>query len=250
MEISGPLLKILITLILLLLFHLIQLSIIYWIGYSAVSLFLSWTVADSYIRRSRSASETQKVTSKSKAVFITGCDSGFGHRTAKRLATELGFTVFAACLDVKSEGAKALKSLQRIKVVPLDVTSDESVDAAVEYVKNNLGTDRLWALVNNAGYIEYNNIEFGEKGLGHYERMFAVNIIGVIRVTKSFLPIIRKQRGSRIVMLGSCAGRMTQKTLVGYCCTKYALRSFTDGLRREMKSWGVHVSNIQPMVFA
>ena len=88
-------------------------------------------------------------------MLITGCDSGFGHRTAIHLH-RLGFTVIACCLDDQSQGAKDLKKLNdnehRLHVVKMDVTSQKEVDEALDYVQSHLPTaTALWALVNNAG---------------------------------------------------------------------------------------------------
>ena len=103
--------------------------------------------------------------------MITGCDTGFGHDLAKSLH-RLGFTVFAGCLNDCSDGALALKKLgavtNSLHVIQMDVTSQEQVDAARDYVHRNLPSDAgLWGLVNNAGLaysalIEWLPIEYYE----------------------------------------------------------------------------------------
>ncbi|GFT82676.1 estradiol 17-beta-dehydrogenase 2 [Nephila pilipes] len=81
-----------------------------------------------------------RVDSSNKAVLITGCDTGFGHLLAKRLDSK-GFHVFAACLFPSGEGATELKKScsQRLHVLHVDVTKDDSVKEVVEFVKRNLG---------------------------------------------------------------------------------------------------------------
>ena len=101
---------------------------------------------------------------KGRAVVITGCDTGFGHDLAKSLH-RLGFTVFAGCLNDCSDGALALKKLDAVTgslhVIQMDVTSQEQVDAARDYVQRNLPSDvGLWGLVNNAGLGFSEFIEF------------------------------------------------------------------------------------------
>ncbi|XP_072235186.1 D-beta-hydroxybutyrate dehydrogenase, mitochondrial isoform X2 [Leuresthes tenuis] len=90
---------------------------------------------------------------KGKAVLITGCDSGFGHELAKHMH-KLGFTVFAGCLlkDKGGEGAKELEEFNsdRMKVIQLDVCSDEEVNKAVEYIKDNLEDSQRGRVVNLA----------------------------------------------------------------------------------------------------
>nr|XP_020457967.1 D-beta-hydroxybutyrate dehydrogenase, mitochondrial-like [Monopterus albus] len=153
---------------------------------------------------------------KGKAVFITGCDSGFGNALAKHMH-KMGFTVFAGCL-LKDKGGKGAKELEefhsdRMKVVQLDVCSEEQVNQAVEYIKDNLEDSErgLWAVVNNAGMSTFGEVEF--TSIDTYKQVSEVNLWGVIRVTKAVLPLIRRAKG-RIVNMSS------MYTLVGsYCST-------------------------------
>ncbi|XP_034415593.1 D-beta-hydroxybutyrate dehydrogenase, mitochondrial [Cyclopterus lumpus] len=183
-----------------------------------------------------------------KAVLVTGCDSGFGHALAKHLHT-LGFTVFAGCLskDEGGEGAKELEEFHsdRMKVVQLDVCSDEQVARAAEYVKDSLeDTDTgLWAVVNNAGVSTFGEVEF--TSMDTYKQVSEVNLWGTIRVTKALLPFIRRSKG-RVVNLASISGRMGTALQSPYCVSKYGVEAFSDCLRYEMKAWGVKVSIIEP----
>ena len=99
-------------------------------------------------------------------MLITGCGSGFGNNLAVGLS-KIGFTVFACCLNDQSEGAKKLKALNaeksgsKIHVIRMDVTNQEQVDDAFNYVKNNLKKDEaLWGLVNNAGVLKFGFVEW------------------------------------------------------------------------------------------
>ncbi|XP_058488901.1 D-beta-hydroxybutyrate dehydrogenase, mitochondrial [Solea solea] len=183
-----------------------------------------------------------------KAVFITGCDGGFGHALAKHLHS-LGFTVFAGCLlkDEGGEGAKELEEFHsdRMKVVQLDVRSEEQVNQAVEYVQENLQNSErgLWAVVNNAGVSTFGEVEF--TSLDTYKQVSEVNLWGTIRVTKAVLPLIRRAKG-RVVNMVSLYGRMGNVMRSAYCVSKYGLEAFSDCLRYEMKTWGVKVSIIEP----
>ncbi|XP_047205366.1 D-beta-hydroxybutyrate dehydrogenase, mitochondrial [Girardinichthys multiradiatus] len=185
---------------------------------------------------------------KGKAVFITGCDSGFGLSVAKHLHT-LGFTVFAGCLlkDKDGEGSKELEELHsdRMKVVQLDVCSDEQVKKAAEYIKGNLEDSQrgLWAVVNNAGVSTFGEVEF--TSMDTYKQVSDVNLWGTIRVTKALLPLIRRAKG-RVVNIASMYGRMGNRLRSPYCVSKYGVEAFSDCLRYEMKTWGVKVSIIEP----
>ena len=99
-------------------------------------------------------------------MLITGCGSGFGNNLAINLS-KIGFKVFACCLNDQSEGAKKLKALDadktgsRIHVIKMDVTNQEQVDEAFNYVKNCLQKDEaLWGLVNNAGVLKFGFVEW------------------------------------------------------------------------------------------
>lgn len=185
---------------------------------------------------------------KGKAVFITGCDSGFGHALAKHLHKR-GFMVFAGCFlkDKGGEGAKELEEFNsdRMKVVQLDVCSEEQVNKAVAYIRNNLEDSQrgLWGVVNNAGVSTFGEVEF--TSMETYKQVSEVNLWGTIRVTKAVLPLIRRAKG-RVVNLASMYGRMGNKMRSPYCVSKYGVEAFSDCLRYEMKSWGVKVSVVEP----
>ena len=82
-----------------------------------------------------------------------------------------------------------------------------------------------------------------------YERMFDVNVLGTVRVTKSVLPLIRASQG-RIVNVASIAGRLALPTQAAYCVSKFAVEAYSDTLRRDMLDWGVTVHIIEPGVFS
>ncbi|XP_068137246.1 D-beta-hydroxybutyrate dehydrogenase, mitochondrial-like [Hyperolius riggenbachi] len=184
-----------------------------------------------------------------KAVLITGCDTGFGLASAKHLH-KLGFTVFAGCLlkDKNGEGAQELENFQsdRMNVLQMNVCSDEEIAQAVELVKKHLedsGKGGLWGLVNNAGVAAFGEVEFTT--LHTYKETAEVNLWGTVRVTKAFLPLIRRCKG-RVVCISSMLGRMGSPLRSSYCITKYGVEAFSDCLRMEMYKWGVKVILIEP----
>ncbi|XP_078612636.1 D-beta-hydroxybutyrate dehydrogenase, mitochondrial-like [Branchiostoma floridae x Branchiostoma japonicum] len=193
-----------------------------------------------------------RVSGNGKAVFITGCDSGFGFGLAKRLDS-LGFTVFAGCLlaDSGGEGSKKLRAecSSRLSTVQIDVTDDGQVQAAVQQVKGRLptGSEGLYALVNNAGVWQPGEIEW--VSMAAYRRVMEVNAFGTVRVTKAFLPLIRRAKG-RVVNVTSAVGLHATPAASAYCMTKAAVEFFSDALRHEMHKWGVKVVIVQPGNFA
>ncbi|GFU53622.1 d-beta-hydroxybutyrate dehydrogenase, mitochondrial [Trichonephila clavipes] len=179
--------------------------------------------------------------------LITGCDSGFGFELANRL-DELGLHVFAGCLFPEGDGAKALKksTSNRLHVVPMDVTSDESVDKALKYVTQKIKDNKLWAVVCNAGINDGSEIFW--TSLDKIQRIMDINAFGVIRVTKAFLPLLCKSKG-RVIAVCSASSNYTYRGMVPYCMSKHAAKSFCDGLRLEMYHFGVKVVTIEPWMY-
>ncbi|XP_004068760.1 11-cis retinol dehydrogenase [Oryzias latipes] len=180
-----------------------------------------------------------------KYVFVTGCDSGFGHLLCKKLDRK-GFRVLAGCLTEK--GADDLKRATGpyLKTVLLDVTSQESIQKTMEWTKKEVGDKGLWGLVNNAG----RSLPMGPSEwmtVDDYHSTLKVNMIGVIAMTTTFLPLIKKARG-RIVNVASVLGRVAANG-GGYCISKFAVEAFSDCLRRDINHFGISVCIIEPGFF-
>lgn len=185
----------------------------------------------------------RKVNTDNKFVFITGCDSGFGYATARRLCGE-GFSVFAGCFNLESQGAKKLRSeYPKVHLVQLDITDSSSVEKAVNEVNKTVKEKGLWALINNAGVYGVGDVELSP--LEEYRRLAEVNLFGFVFVTKQFIPLIRKAKG-RIVNVTSNKGRMGVPGNSAFCMTKYGQEGFTDSLRIEMRKFGVKVITVEP----
>jgi NADP-dependent 3-hydroxy acid dehydrogenase YdfG len=175
-----------------------------------------------------------------KTILITGASSGFGKLTAKRLI-ELGYTVYGAARrvnkmdDLVKMGGHALK---------IDVTSDESVKAAVAQVIEEQG--RIDVLVNNAGYGAFSTIEdISPKELKY---QFDVNVFGYARLQKAVLPYMRKQKSGRIILLSSMSGKMSIACSGWYSATKFAVEAMADALQMEVRHLGIKVVKIRPGV--
>ncbi|KAM6973291.1 D-beta-hydroxybutyrate dehydrogenase, mitochondrial [Aplochiton taeniatus] len=186
----------------------------------------------------------QRLRGLRRAVLITGCDSGFGHSLARRLDAE-GFVVFAGCLFPHGDGAKTLKNegSSHIKILKLDVTSDEDVQQAERFVISNLPEKGLWAVVNNAGISDWAETEWNT--IEDYHTMAEVNLYGSIRISIAFLPLVRASKG-RMVYVSSIFAFFNCLNMGAYSISKRGLEAFADCLRVEMASFGVKVSIIQP----
>ncbi|XP_022595985.1 retinol dehydrogenase 7-like [Seriola dumerili] len=190
--------------------------------------------------------ELKRVSNKEdKYVYITGCDSGFGNLLARHL-DKLGFRVIAACYTEKGEDELKKISSDRLTTMHLDVSNSESVSKAAAAIKTLVGEKGLWGVVNNAGVA----VPSGPSDwltIEDYKSMLTVNLCGVIDVTLSVLPLIKKAKG-RVVNVASVFGRISP--FGGpYCVSKYGVESFNDSLRLNMAPFGVKVACIEPGFF-
>ncbi|KAF2362004.1 Short-chain dehydrogenase/reductase SDR [Trinorchestia longiramus] len=182
------------------------------------------------------------------AVFITGCDTGFGNALAVRLARR-GFKVYAGCLFAGAQEAKVLAQTQGVQVIQLNVTCPDEIAAAVSAVQQDLKLNnlQLWSVINNAGIAMMGETEF--VSMQDYQRVFEVNTYGPVAVTRSFLPLIRCNGRGRVVNVVSMAGRFTLYGFTPYSMSKHALVSFSDGLRTEMRKWNITVHTVEPALY-
>jgi NAD(P)-dependent dehydrogenase (short-subunit alcohol dehydrogenase family) len=174
----------------------------------------------------------------SKAVLITGCSSGIGEATARRLAAG-GWTVYATAR--RPESIAHLEA-DGCRLLALDVTDEDSMRAAVSAVEQAEGA--LGVLVNNAGYSQGGAVE--EVGMEAVRRQFETNVFGAIRMIQLALPGMRRQGWGKIVNVGSMGGRLTFPGGGLYHATKYSLEAISDALRFEVKGFGVGVVLIEP----
>lgn len=173
-----------------------------------------------------------------KVIVLTGASSGIGFQTAEMLAKQ-GHVVYGAARRV--EKMEPLKVFG-IKPLEMDVTSEESIDKAIETIVGVEG--RIDVLVNNAGYGSYGAIE--DVSIEEARKQFDVNLFGLAMLTKKVLPYMRKQHNGTIINVSSMGGRVTTYFGAWYHATKYALEAFSDALRMETKAFGINVSIIEP----
>lgn len=182
----------------------------------------------------------------SKTILITGASTGFGRDTAETLAAD-GYTVFASMRDLLSKNSAHAEALRAkgIQTVELDVTDTQSVDEAIEIVLAK--TDHIDVLVNNAGIAAAGVSEaFTPEQVA---ALFDVNVIGLHRVTRALLPILRRQKDGLIINIGSILGRVTFPFFGIYGASKFAVEALTDSLRHEVSQLGIDVSLIQPSAY-
>ncbi|NXY00118.1 RDH16 dehydrogenase, partial [Centropus bengalensis] len=180
-----------------------------------------------------------------KFVLVTGCDSGFGNLLARQLDAR-GLRVLAACLSEQGAAQLRAAASSRLQTVLLDVTSSQSIATTAAWVRERVGDKGLWGLVNNAGIaIPTAPNEWLTKA--DFAKVLDVNLLGLIEVTLSVLPLVRRARG-RVVNVASVMGRVSFFG-GGYCISKFGVEAFSDCLRLEMRNFGVKVSIIEPGYF-
>jgi NAD(P)-dependent dehydrogenase (short-subunit alcohol dehydrogenase family) len=166
--------------------------------------------------------------SKTKVAIVTGSSSGIGFETSLLLARN-GFFTYATMRNLdKSNRIKELKQKERLplEVLKLDVADDKSVNDAIEKIVNE--QDTIDVLVNNAGYALVGPLE--ELSIQEFKDQFETNVFGVIRVTQSVLPIMRKQRHGTIVNISSIAGRIGFPLTPAYVSSKFALEGLSESI--------------------
>lgn len=181
-----------------------------------------------------------------KTAVVTGASSGIGAATARRLAAE-GFDVVLAArrrdrldkLRAEIEAADPAGRRDAVAAVTLDVTSQESVDALADALR------QCHVLVNNAG---------GAMGLDpvagadpdDWRWMYDTNVLGLMRVTKALLPKLVDSGAGHIVNVTSLAGHVVYEGGAGYTAAKHAAAAVNDTLRLELYDQPVRVTEVAP----
>jgi NAD(P)-dependent dehydrogenase (short-subunit alcohol dehydrogenase family) len=175
------------------------------------------------------------------SVLITGASTGIGEACALYFA-ERSWRVFAGVR--KRSDTKRLAAVSRnIHPVTLDVTKPKQIAQATNSIRRIAGKDGLQGLVNNAGIAIVGPLEF--LPITELRHQIDVNFLGQVEVTQACLPLLRLGRG-RVVNISSISGRITSPFLLPYSSSKFALEAFTDGLRRELLPWKLHVASVEP----
>lgn len=179
-------------------------------------------------------------------VLITGASGGFGMLTSLAFA-KAGYKVLASMRNLSKkekllERAREKGVEANIKYIRLDVTKQSDVDSVIPGAIEHFG--RIDVLVNNAGYAAGGFIE--ELPLEEWSQQFDTNFFGLIAVTKAILPHMRKRQHGTVINISSISGRMALPGLGPYSASKYAVEGFSEALRLEMLSYGVHVVLVEP----
>jgi len=176
--------------------------------------------------------------------FITGASTGFGRLLAEEVL-KAGGRVLATARKPEQIAELTQKYPETARAFALDVTQPEQIAAVAKEAIAAFG--RIDVLVNNAGYGIAGGIEEADEA--EFLPVFETNVLGLIRVTRAFLPQFRKQQSGHIINLSSIAGLVGQAGWGYYNTSKFAVEGFSEALAAEMAPLGVKVTIIEPGPF-
>lgn len=186
---------------------------------------------------------------KDTVVLVTGATTGFGRAAAETLA-QRGYKVFAGMRDTTGRNATicaGVQSLARqkdwaLEVVDMDVTQDASVHQAIGRVLDHAG--KIDVVINNAGIASLGVTE--AYSVAEFQRLFDVNLFGVVRVNRAVLPAMRLRRSGLLIHVSSAAGRLAIPCMAAYCASKFALEALADVYRFELSPFGIDSVIVEP----
>jgi NAD(P)-dependent dehydrogenase (short-subunit alcohol dehydrogenase family) len=173
---------------------------------------------------------------------VTGAGSGIGRALAQELATAGAQLALADINRAGLEQTLALLGPATARTYQVDVGNASEVDEFAAKVRQDF--KRASLLINNAGVALYGM--FSEISLAEMEWLFRINFWGVVHGCKSFLPLLQQESDAHIVNLSSVYGLFGPPGHAAYASSKFAVRGFTEVLRQELKSTGIHVSCVHP----
>ena len=184
---------------------------------------------------------------KDRVVIVTGASSGIGEATARAFGQQGAKIALAARrvdrLETVAKDIEAFGTEAEALVVAADLSQLADIQNLVNQTLARFG--RIDVLFNNAGFGRLDWLENLDP-VQDIEAQYAVNVLGVVQTTRQVLPVMIGQKGGHIINMASMAGLVGTPTYTIYASTKFAVRGFSEALRREVAPWGIHVSVIYP----
>ncbi len=181
-----------------------------------------------------------------KVVVITGASSGLGEATARALADKGARLVLGARRLDRLEALAAELGLGAGAAVATDVSRREDVQRLVDRAVEAHG--RVDVILNNAGLMPQSPLD--RLRVDDWDRMIDVNVKGVLYGIAAALPHMQRQKSGHIINVASVAGHKVRPGGVVYSATKHAVRVISEGLRQEVKPWGIRTTIISPGMVA
>ncbi len=179
-----------------------------------------------------------------KTWLITGVSTGFGRAIADA-ALAAGDRVVGTLRSEQQRAAFSALMPGRSYGVLIDVTDDDKIKPTVDRIEREVGP--IDVLVNNAGYGHEGVIE--ESSLADLRRQFEVNVFGAVAVIQAVLPYMRQRRSGHIINVTSMGGIITLPGLGVYHGSKFALEGISEALGKEVKTFGIRVTAVEPGSF-
>ncbi|MFS0672077.1 SDR family NAD(P)-dependent oxidoreductase [Ornithinibacillus sp. 179-J 7C1 HS] len=184
-----------------------------------------------------------------KVALVTGANGGFGKLITLELL-KAGYFVVASMRNQSNQKelvdiARELQLHCQLKNVQMDVTNEEEIMKASEWVLSQFG--HLDVLINNAGYSQGGFTT--DLSIEDWQNQYNTNILGVIQTTFYFLPLLRKSINGQIINLSSVSGYFGFPGLGPYCSSKFALEGYSESLRLELLPENIYVSLVEPASF-
>jgi NADP-dependent 3-hydroxy acid dehydrogenase YdfG len=182
-----------------------------------------------------------------KVVVVTGASSGIGEATAREFGRAGANVVLAARrldrLEAVAGEIEGLGTGAAALPVAADLSKLEDIQKLVERARERFG--RIDVLFNNAGFGRLGWLEKLDP-VKDIAAQVDVNVLGVVQMTRQVLPLMMAQKGGHIINMASVAGLVGTPTYTIYAACKFAVRGFSEALRREAAPWGIRVSVIYP----
>lgn len=175
-----------------------------------------------------------------KVVLVTGSSTGIGHAVSLDFANQQGMFKVYATMRTPDKASDELRNNENVMVLPLDVTSEDSIKEAVDEIIKQEG--RIDIVVNNAGYGMAGTVE--HVTVPEMEKLFDVNVFGVVRVLQAVLPHMRKQRSGHVINISSTSGVRGLPGMEFYAGSKFALEGISDAMRYTLAAFNVVVTNV------
>ncbi|MFZ4928660.1 oxidoreductase [Chryseobacterium sp. Mn2064] len=178
-----------------------------------------------------------------KTWFITGASRGFGLEITKA-ALANGDRVVATVRKDKEQFSAQFEN-DKLLVVEMDVTNQQSVNAAIDEALHHF--EKIDILVNNAGFGLLGAVEEGSDS--EIRHMYETNVFGLLNVLRAVLPNFRAQRSGHIINLSSVGGLSGSAGWGLYCSTKFAVEGLTEALAKELAPLGIYATAVEPGYF-
>lgn len=169
-----------------------------------------------------------------QTILITGCSSGYGLETARHFLAN-GWNVVATMRNPRED---ILPRSERLRILPLDVTSEESIAAALE------AAGPIDVLVNNAGIGVVGAFE--ATPMSHVRSVFNTNTLGVMAMVQAVIPQMRERRSGSIINVTSSTTLAPMPLAAAYTASKQAIEGFTGSLALELAHFGIRARLVEP----